>query len=94
MAEAETCHPLQTRPWSVAPTAILLINRINRGSSESPPLVQGCFCIYGSHRYRESTRSTEETGALARGRACHPRARGVEAAGNEGLAPLEMKGTW
>jgi len=36
---------------------------------------------------------TEETGTC-RGGDCHRRARGVEAAGNEGHAPLEVKGTW
>lgn len=33
-------------------------------------------------------------GALARGRECYTRARGVEAAENKGHAPLKMKGTW
>lgn len=37
---------------------------------------------------------TEEAGALAKGGDCHPGARGVEAAGNEGHAPLRTKGTW
>lgn len=70
----------------------LWIHGVNRGFFRSEPLVQDC--IYGSHRYWEPVMGTEETGALARGRDCCLRARGVEAAGNEGHAPLEMKGTW
>lgn len=37
---------------------------------------------------------TRVMGALARGRECYTRARGVEAAENKGHAPLKMKGTW
>lgn len=71
----------------------LWIHGVNWGSFRNEPLVQG-FCIYGSRRYWEPVMGTEETGALARGGDCCPRARGVEAAGNEGHAPLERKGTW
>lgn len=78
----------------MAPTAILRINGTNWDPFKSEPLVQGGLCIYGSHRCWESVMGTKDTGVLARGGDHHPRTRGVEAAGNEGHAPLEMKGTW
>lgn len=87
------CSHISTRPQREAPTVILRMNKINGGSSENEPLVRDVSGI------QESQVGTGRLGggvgmALAKGRDCHPRARGAEVAVNEGRAPLEMKGTW
>lgn len=52
----------------------------------------GMLLEYKSHRSAQGDWGVGR--ALAKGRDCHPRARGAEVAVNEGRAPLEMKGTW
>lgn len=79
-----------------APTGILS-NKMNGAPSRTSHWCGAAPGVYGSHSWSESVVGTGDMGmgrVLGRGRGCHPRARGVEAAGNEGHAPLERKGTW
>lgn len=77
-----------------APTGILRINRIDGTPSRISRWFQAVPGCGGSHRCWELMVGTRVMGALARGRECYTRARGVEAAENKGHAPLKMKGTW